>query len=78
MFIGEPFYISNIYNTLNKINGVIDVKKVECSVKSGHPYSPIDVSIDELYSDDGTYLKAPKNSVLEVKFPENDIKGVVV
>jgi len=78
MFIGEPFYISKIYNTLNKLDGVIDVKRVRCSINSGSPYSAIDISSDELYSDDGTYLKTPKNAVLEVKFPNNDIKGTVV
>ena len=78
MFIGEPFYLSKIYNALNKLDGVIDVKRIKCSVKSGSPYSAIDISSDELYSDDGTYLKAPKNAVLEVKFPADDIKGTIV
>ncbi len=78
MFIGEPFYISNVYTTLNRLDGVVDVKKVQFSVKTGSSYSSMDISIDEIYSPDGTFLKTPKNAVLEIKFPEDDIKGIIV
>ena len=54
------------------------MKKVQFSVKTGSSYSSMDISIDEIYSPDGTFLKTPKNAVLEIKFPEDDIKGIIV
>ena len=71
-------YISNVYTTLNRLDGVVDVKKVQFDVKTGSSYSSMDISIDEIYSSDGTFLKTPKNAVLEIKFPEDDIKGIIV
>tara|TARA_R100001443_G_scaffold105046_1_gene113946 strand:+ start:56 stop:439 length:384 start_codon:yes stop_codon:yes gene_type:complete len=77
MFIGEPLYISQIYNIINSVDGVIDAKSVKFENKNSGNYSATYVNMDELYSSDGMYLKTPKNAVLEIKYPENDIKGIV-
>lgn len=78
MFIGEPFYLTNVFNILNKIEGVIDTVSVTPIIKSSTGYSPLIVSIDDLKSPDGTYLKCPKNAIFEIKFPSQDIRGAAV
>jgi len=76
LYIGEPLYIANIYKELNKLDGVIDVQNVVFNIKNAANYASSPISLNELISDDGTFLKAPKNSILEIKFPNLDIKGV--
>jgi hypothetical protein len=76
MYIGEPLYIANIYKELNKLDGVIDVQNVVFSIKNAANYASSPISIQELLSNDGTYLKTPKNAILEIKFPNLDIKGI--
>ena len=68
MYIGEPFYLSNVFNTLNKIEGVIDTISVTPSIKSSGVYSSLSVGIDDLKSPDGTYLKCPKTLFLRLNF----------
>ena len=77
MFIGEPLYISDIYSTLNRINGIVDVVDVELVQKYGTAYSSHTFNIEENMSTDGRYLIVPKNVVLEIKFPDQDIRGAV-
>lgn len=78
LYIGEPFYLTEIYKTVNRIDGVIDTIYVEPLVFSGGEYSPINVMIDELKSQDGTYLKTPKNCILEIKNFFDVVKGTVL
>ena len=78
MYIGEPFYLSNIFNVINKVEGVIDVIRVIPEVKAGGDYSSMAVSVEELKSKDGTYIMAPINTIFEIKFPNLDIKGTAV
>ena len=75
-YVGEPIYISSVYNIINKVDGVSDVKKVKIYNKSGGNYSASSVNFDDLLSRDGTFYKAPKNVVFELKFPNADIRGV--
>ena len=77
MFIGEPLYISKLYQLINGVSGVIDTKSIKFTTKNSGQYSSVLVSIDDLYSADGSYLKAPKNVVFEIKFPTTDIRGSV-
>ena len=77
MYIGEPFYISDIYTKLNRINGVVDVVDVELIQKYGSAYSPHTFNIEDNMSPDGRYLIVPKNVVLEVKYPDQDIRGAI-
>ena len=78
MYIGEPFYLTNIYNIINKVDGVVDTTKVKPILKSGALYSSTIVGVNDVKSKDGTYLKAPKNAIFEIKFLNNDIRGTAV
>ena len=78
MYIGEPFYMTNIYNIINKVDGVIDVTKVTPYLKDGTSYSTAAVTIQEMKSADGTYLKAPRNVIFEIKFFNTDIRGTAI
>jgi len=76
-YIGEPIYITEIYNAINKTRGVIDTIKVRMKIKEGGRYAVKLVDISDILSKDGTYLKTPKNCILEIKEPSEDIKGIV-
>jgi hypothetical protein len=78
LYIGEPIYITRMYSVLGKIEGVADVKKVNVFQKTGSNYSSTRISFDEALSRDGTYIQTPRNVVMELKFPNIDIKGTLV
>ena len=75
-YIGEPLYITRAYEILNRIDGVLDVRKVKINNKTGGAYSPITLDMDKIISKDGTFYQTPNNSILELKFPNEDIKGI--
>ena len=75
LFIGERLLISEIFSELNKVNGVTDVVKVKVVNKNTSGYSGVVFPIQENLSPDGDYVLTPKNAILEMKFPEVDIKG---
>ena len=76
-FIGEPFYISEIYNDLKRVRGVLDVLKVKIDNKVGGNYADTVLDIRKNLSPDGSYLMVPKNVIVEIKFPTNDVRGKV-
>ena len=76
-FIGEPLYISKLYQMINGVSGVIDTKRVVFSVLNTGRHSSVSVNIDDLYSADGSVLQAPKNVIFEIKFPDTDVRGSV-
>ena len=75
--IGEPFYITDIYKTLQGVDGIVDVLSVKVTQKTGAAYSDTYFDIDSQTSADGRYIDVPKNAILEVKFPDQDILGAV-
>lgn len=76
--IGEPLYISDIYNRANKVDGVVDVVSVRVYQKTGAGYSnDINFIVDDNLSPDGRYVKIPENAILEIKNPDIDIKGSI-
>ena len=75
--IGEPFYLTDVYSLLNKVNGVVDVSGVKIFQLSGGSYSDIRFDIERNMSPDGRYVNVPENVVMEIKFPSTDIKGVI-
>lgn len=77
MEIGEPLYITSIYNVLNKLEDVADVKKVRIVAKTGASYSDTTFDIAENTSGDGRYIMVPNNVVMELRSPNADIKGSV-
>ena len=76
-YIGEPFFITDVYNELNKLASVADVENVKINRKAGSRYSNTTVNIDHMMSSDGRYLNVPKNVCLQIKYFRNDIKGYV-
>ena len=75
--IGEPFFVTNIYNLLNNVEGVVDTTFVEVFQKTGDQYSQTTLDFDSMFSSDGRFINVPKNVILEVKFPAVDIVGSV-
>jgi hypothetical protein len=75
--LGEPFYITEIYKILNKMQGIVDVVDVKIEQKKGAPYSttPYDLSLNK--SADGVYVHIPENVIWEIKYPIDDIKGEI-
>jgi hypothetical protein len=78
MYIGEPFYLTSIYSIINKVPGVIDTTKVTPILKTGANYNSAPVTIEEMKSMDGTYLRAPRNVIFEIKLFNSDIRGAAV
>ena len=76
--IGEPFYLTDVYKTLNAVNGVVDTKSVSVDQKTGDGYSSSQFSVSENLSKDGRYLSVPENVVLEIRDLDNDITGVAI
>ena len=75
--IGDDFYVTEIYNQLNKMNGIIDVSRVKIILKDGQAYSPQFFDIDANFSNDGRYIQVPDNVIFEIKYPSVDIKGTI-
>ena len=76
-FIGEPLYISQIYEVLKKVEGVLDVTKVKVASKNSGNYSSAAIDINDNLSPDGSYVIVPNNAILELKYPEVDIIGKI-
>ena len=76
-YIGEPLYITRLYETLNRVDGVVDVKNIKIKNVVGGIYSDSSLDMKKLLSKDGTYYKEPKNVILELRYPNLDIKGTV-
>jgi hypothetical protein len=76
-FIGEAFFISDIYTILKNVQGVNDVKSVKIEQKNGLEYSDVFFDISRFMSKDGRYIEAPKNVIFEIKFPRSDIYGEI-
>lgn len=75
--IGEAFFITDIYDALKRVPGVTDVTKVKVTQKVGGVYSDVRFNISEQMSSDGRFIEAPQNVIFEIKYPVDDIKGVV-
>ena len=75
--IGEDFAITDMYTVLNSITGVVDTTSVKVSQKTGVGYSTIYFNVKNRTTTDGRFLKAPKNAIFEVKFPNSDIQGTI-
>ena len=75
--IGESIYLSDVYTTVNRIDGVLDTTSVRITAKPGVNYSQAPFDIVQNTSADGRYVSVPEDYVLEIKFPEDDIRGAV-
>jgi len=75
--LGEPFYISDVFRTLNDVDGVVDTSSVQIVRKSGTGYSSYQFSVDQNTSRDGRLIRVPENVILEIKNMDADIVGVI-
>ena len=78
MNIGEPLIVTDIYKILNGVPGVLDTTDVEVENKSGALYSNVYLDLNRHLSADRRILHVPKDHILEVKYPLDDIKGAIV
>jgi len=77
LLISEPLYLTDVYKILNSIPGVADVTNVEFVVKQGTNYSSSFVSLSSITSKDGKTIITPEDTIFEIKFLDQDIKGVI-
>ena len=73
--IGEFFSISNIYSILNSVTGVVDAMSVTIEQKTGVGYASTMFNVKNQTTTDGRHVRAPKNVIFEVKYPNSDIQG---
>lgn len=78
MDIGEPIFLTDIYAELKKVDGLVDVISVRIIKKVGGNYSDVSFDLQGGQSSDGRYIEIPKNVILELKYPDSDIKGAIV
>jgi phage-related baseplate assembly protein len=76
--IGESIFLTEIYKNLLKINGVVDVRDVKIKLASGSGYSSFGYNFDNFLTPDGKILEVPDNVIMELKYPDVDIKGKVL
>jgi hypothetical protein len=75
---GELINITKVYDSLKKVNGLIDVVTVNIEQKIGGNYSDSTFSFKANTSSDGRYINVPQNVVMELKYPNSDIKGTII
>ena len=75
--IGQPIYITKIYDRLNNLDEIVDVTNVKIVNKSGGRYSSESLNLKQYTSADGRILYAPENVVYELKYANIDIKGTI-
>jgi len=75
--IGQPIYITKIYDVLNNLDEIVDVTNVEIVDRVGSKYSSYTINLSEYVSADGRILYAPPDTIYELKFPSIDIKGTI-
>ena len=77
MDIGENLPLTEIFNQLNKIEGVSDAVDVRVRNITTTGYSGVSYNIENFTSADERFVYCPENVIFEVKRPNIDIKGVV-
>ena len=76
---GQNLFISDVFRDLVvNVDGLLDVVDMELINKTGGLYSEVSFDINTHLSGDGRYLVVPEDTILELKFPEVDIKGMVI
>jgi len=77
--IGQPIYITKIYDVLNNLDEIVDVVNVKITnlTTGDGDYSDDNLLIENYISADGRILYAPDNVIYELKFPNLNIKGTI-
>ena len=78
MRFGTPLYISEMYKALNDLDSVVDTQDVKIEQLFGTNYGTYAFDIDGATTEDGRYIVVPENVIMELKFPDQNIIGVVV
>ena len=78
MQIGERFYITDVYTTINRIDGVVDTTEVFIKQKLTAKHSQVSFKMSEAISANGRFIEVPENVALEIRYPNEDIKGVIL
>ncbi len=74
--IGQPFIITDILRELRKVDGILDVTKLDIENKSGVGYSSINYNIKQNTTDDGRTIRIPENCIFEILNFNTDVIGV--
>lgn len=76
--IGEPIFLTEITKALRDTEGVVDVVSVKLVNKVGGNYPGILYDIYKYISPDGRYINIPDNVIVELRYPNDDIRGAVI
>ena len=77
LFIGEPLNIVEIYSAINSVQGVADTTKVIIHEMNGNLYSNSKINLQRYKTSDGRLYVVPNNVILELKYPNLDIRGII-
>ena len=75
--IGQPIYVTKIYDILNNLDEIVDVVDAEIVSKTTAKYSDYSLNLREFLSADGRIQYAPDDVIYELKYPNLDIKGTI-
>ena len=75
--VGESFSITEIYRAINATPGIIDALNVDVYQLNSAGYSSINFNVKNYISPDGRTIRAPKNVIFEIKYPDTDIQGTI-
>lgn len=75
---GESFTINDIFVSLRKVQEILDVVSVKVVQKEGDKYSSTIFNIEKNMSADKRYINVPLNVVMELRYPDSDIKGTIL
>ena len=75
--MSQPFYITDIYNVINDVSGIVDVVTVDITRKTGANYSTVSFNISDYQTPDGRMINFPEDFIWEIKYPSSDIKGTL-
>ena len=76
---GQSLFLGDIFRDLVvKVEGLLDVVEIQIVNKIGDFYSTSFFDIEGHLSKDGRYLMVPEDTILELKYPDRDIRGAVI
>lgn len=75
--IAESFLITDVFSVLKNSPLVLDVVEVSVRTKNGPLYASTNFNAEDNMSADGRKITCPRDSIFEIKFPNNDIIGTV-
>ena len=62
---------------MRAVPGLLDVVEVNVAAKNQVGYSSAPFDISSRIDPDGRYIDIPKNVIIEVKYPDQDIVGTI-